>query len=74
MSAVNELTENEFILVLNTFWHFYKQHANDYPKQFKHYLSGSKFYNRIVYVSRSDSWTLLKQLRPELPNISLIKN
>lgn len=60
MSHVDDIPQDEFLVIVNMFWLFYKQHAVNYPGAFKQYLSSSKYYNRIVYVSYTDTWTLLK--------------
>jgi hypothetical protein len=53
-------TEQEYLLMVNVFWQFYKANKMNYPDYFKTYLSQCKHYNRLAYLPTLDKWTFIK--------------
>lgn len=59
MAQIDQLHAKEFLIVVNAFWQFYKKHQFNYPKQFKNYLSPSKWFNNLHFNEMTDTWILI---------------
>lgn len=59
MAQIDQLSTKEFLIAVNAFWQFYKQHKLNYPKQFKMYLSQSKWFNSLHYNEMAGVWILI---------------
>lgn len=71
MAQIDQLSTKEFLIAVNAFWLFYKQHQFNYPKQFKNYLSASKWFNQLHYNEMQSTWILIDQ--SSLPSYSQLK-
>jgi hypothetical protein len=58
------ISTEQYLQGINAFWQFYKEHAHNYPLQFKNYIAETSLRYRLSYNPHDDKWYLLKVTFP----------